>query len=396
MKKSVSKQPARCIVACGHLCLDLIPAFPPVEGAHDYFRPGRLSVVGAPVVSTGGAVSNVGLSLHRLGLPARLVAKVGSDPLGRIVFEHVAGLCADQTKGITAVMGETTSYSFVLNPPGVDRIFLHCPGANDTFVDTDVTDASLEGAAIFHFGYPPLMAKIYSDGGKRLARLLRRARDAGAITSLDMSLPDPASPSGKVDWDSFLVRVLPLVDLFVPSVEELLYMSDRRSFDRYVARGGGEAIIRTIGFKDLSALAGKAIDRGVRAVMIKLGDRGTYLRTSGRGVGGLAGWENREMYSPVFSVARVAGTTGAGDATIAGFLASVFKGMLPAEALTMAVAVGGCCVEEPDATSGIQSWAQTAARVKKGWQRAAVSVPEAGWARGESGVWRGPNDSVPR
>jgi sugar/nucleoside kinase (ribokinase family) len=393
--------PKKSIVACGHLCLDIIPEFPAgvpsprtssAAGVHDFFRPGRLSVVGAPVVATGGAVSNVGLSLHRLGLPSHLVAKVGSDPLGRIVLERVASLGAGLTKGITAVEGETTSYSVVLSPPGVDRIFLHCPGANDTFVDTDVADSSLQGAAIFHFGYPPLMEKFWSDGGRRLARLLRRARQQGAITSLDMSLPDPASPSGRVDWDGLLARVLPQVDIFVPSVEELLYMMDRRAFDRLAAGGGGEAIIRNVGFAQLSEVARKAIGRGARAVMIKLGDRGAYLRT-GEGLPGLDGWENREMFTPVFSVPKVAGTTGAGDSTIAGFLASVFKGLPPWQALTMAVAVGACCVEAPDATSGIHSWAETVKRVEKGWRRAAVVVPEAGWARGENGVWRGPGDS---
>lgn len=394
MKKHTARQSKTRIVVCGHLCLDLIPGFPPIEGAHDYFRPGRLSVVDAPVISTGGAVSNVGLNLHRLGLPVRLVAKVGSDPLGRIVLERVASLGPALTKGITVADGETTSYSFVLNPPGVDRIFLHCPGANDTFVDSDVADSALDDAAIFHFGYPPLMEKIWSDGGKRLARLFRRAKERGAITSLDMSLPDPASPSGRVDWNGFLARVLPHVDLFVPSVEELLFMTDRPSFDRFVRRGGGEAIIRTIGFSQLGELAQKAIGRGVSAVMIKLGDRGAYLRTAAKGIPGTKVWENRELYTPVFAVPRVAGTAGAGDATIAGFLASVFRGLAPAEALTMAVAVGGCCVEAPDTTSGIRSWAETVTRVRKGWQRAVAVVPEAGWARGEDGTWRGPNDSA--
>ncbi len=147
-----------------------------------------------------------------------------------------------------------------------------------------------------------------------------------------------------------------------------------------------------MGFAHLADLAQKAIGRGVRAVMIKLGDRGAYLRT-GAGLPGLAGWENRELYTPVFSVPKVAGTTGSGDSTIAGFLAAVFKGLPPEQALTMAVAVGACCVEAPDATSGIRSWAETVKRVEKGWRRAAVVVPEAGWARGENGVWRGPGDS---
>jgi sugar/nucleoside kinase (ribokinase family) len=393
IKKHTGRQSKRRIVVCGHLCLDLIPGFPPIEGTHDYFRPGRLSVVAAAVLSTGGAVSNVGQSLHRLGLPVRLVAKVGRDPFGRIVLDRVASLGPALAKGITAVDGETTSYSFVLNPPGVDRIFLHCPGANDTLVDSDVADSALDDAAIFHFGYPPLMKKIWSDGGKRLARLLRRARERGAITSLDMSLPDPASPSGRVDWDEFLARVLPHVDLFVPSVEELLFMTDRPLFDRFVARGGGDEITRAIGFSQLGELAQKAIGRGVSAVMIKLGDRGAYLRTASKGIAGTNGWENRELYTPVFSIPMVAGTTGAGDATIAGFLASIFKGLAPGQALTMAVAVGGCCVEAPDATSGIRSWTETATRVRKGWQRAAAGKPKPGWARGEDGIWRGPSDS---
>jgi sugar/nucleoside kinase (ribokinase family) len=208
-----------------------------------------------------------------------------------------------------------------------------------------------------------------------------------------MSLPDPASPSGRVDWDGYLARVLPHVDLFVPSVEELLFMTDRAAFDRFVARGGGEAILRTIGFAQLGELAQKAIGRGVSAVMIKLGDRGAYLRTAAKGALGTKGWENRELYTPVFSVPTVAGTAGAGDSTIAGFLASVFKGLAPGEALTMAVAVGGCCVEAPDATSGIRSWTKTVRRVRAGWQRAATAVPEAGWARGEDGHWRGPRDA---
>jgi hypothetical protein len=82
----------------------------------------------------------------------------------------------------------------------------------------------------------------------------------------------------------------------------------------------------------------------------------------------------------------------AGDSTISGFLASVFKGLGPEQALTMAVAVGGCCVEAPDALSGLKHWDETLARVRSGWQRAAVSVVETGWRRGEPGTWRGPRD----
>ncbi len=94
----------------------------------------------------------------------------------------------------------------------------------------------------------------------------------------------------------------------------------------------------------------------------------------------------------MFQAARVAGTTGAGDATIAGFLASISRGGSAEEALTMAVAVGACCVEEPDATSGIRPWDETIERVRAGWRRAPSTVPEGGWSRGADGTWHGPND----
>ena len=381
------------IVVCGHICLDIIPAFPLVEGQQDYFRPGRLSVVDAAVTSTGGTVSNVGLSLHKLGLPVRLVAKVGDDPFGQIVIGRIERTAAELARDITAAPGEVTSYTVVISPPGIDRIFLHCPGANDTFTDQDVPDSAFDGAALFHFGYPPLMRSIWSDGGRRLLRLVQRARSRGAITSLDMALPDPQSPSGKIDWGAFLARVLPGVDLFVPSVEEFLYMTDRASFDRLAARGGGEAIVREISLREVSGLAEKAVSAGTGAVLVKMGDRGAYLRTGPAAVGGLSGWSGRELYTPVFHVPEIGGTTGSGDATIAGFLASVYKGLAPEQALTMAVAVGGCCVEAPDATSGIRAWSETDRRVLEGWKRAQVKVEEPGWKPLGSGLWAGPADA---
>ena len=387
----MARSSARDVVVCGHLCLDIIPGFTPGETGQDWFRPGRLSIVNAPVISTGGPVSNVGLALHRLGLPVRLVARIGDDPFGRIVLERVRGMGPALAQGIAAVAGETTSYSLVINPPGIDRIFFHCPGANDTFTDSDVTEGVLDGAALFHFGYPPLMRRIWSDGGARLSRLFARAKQHGALTSLDMSLPDPKSPSGKVDWKGFMREVLPHVDIFVPSVEELLFMADRPAFES-LAAGGADAIIRGVTFEHLSRLASEALDLGVSAILIKLGDRGAYLRTGARGLPELDGWAGRELYSPVFSVPTVAGTTGAGDSTISGFLASVFKGLGPEHALTMAVAVGGCCVEAPDALSGLRHWDETRDRVRAGWRRAPVTVEETGWRPVEPGLWRGPRD----
>ncbi len=50
------------------------------------------------------------------------------------------------------------------------------------------------------------------------------------------------------------------------------------------------------------------------------------------------------MWAPCFDV-EVVGTTGSGDATIAGFLSALLRDASPEEAMTMAVAVGACNVE---------------------------------------------------
>jgi len=74
-----------------------------------------------------------------------------------------------------------TSYTIILSPPGVDRMFLHCTGANEAFAADDVDDRALEEAAIFHFGYPPLMRHFYHAGGRELGELFRRARKPGSL-----------------------------------------------------------------------------------------------------------------------------------------------------------------------------------------------------------------------
>ncbi|MCK4602884.1 MAG: carbohydrate kinase family protein, partial [Phycisphaerae bacterium] len=56
------------VVVAGHICLDIIPTFSELKGdLAAAFVPGNLINVGPAVTATGGAVSNTGLALHRLG-----------------------------------------------------------------------------------------------------------------------------------------------------------------------------------------------------------------------------------------------------------------------------------------------------------------------------------------
>ena len=127
-------------VVAGHLCLDVIPDMTGIsqDRFEQVFAPGRLSIVGPATFCTGGPVSNAGLALTKLGIQTQLMGKVGDDVLGQVVKEIVDSYGPQLTDGMIVDGKVNTSYTVVLSPPGVDRFFLHFPGANDTFSADDV------------------------------------------------------------------------------------------------------------------------------------------------------------------------------------------------------------------------------------------------------------------
>ena len=365
-------------VVAGHISLDLFPALQ----TSVTLEPGRLVVVGPAVISTGGAVANTGIALHRLGVRVRLVGKVGADLFGRAVLDSLADRDGDLAADMIVSPLDATSYTIVFNPPGVDRSFLHCPGANETFSADDVRVDLLAGARVFHFGYPPLMREMYTAGGVQLRRLFERVQSAGPATSLDLCVPDPESEAGQVAWEEVLSRVLPFVDVFAPSIDELLFMLDRPAHARLQAEAGRLSAV--VDRARLAELGDLLLGMGAAVVAIKLGDQGLYLRTTKETarIGafcdriGLAAeaWRGREVLAPCFEARAVAGTTGSGDCTIAGLLAALLRGEGPADAATSATAVGACSIEALDPTSAIPPWAHVAARVANGWPRLRLDI----------------------
>jgi sugar/nucleoside kinase (ribokinase family) len=413
--ETVTTEPQRVdVVVAGHICIDIIPTFQvsPAQAAGRHLRleelltPGKLVNVGPAVISTGGSVSNTGLALHRLGVSVRLVGKLGEDQFGQMVLQFLARYDPALTQGMVVARQEQSSYTFVINPPGLDRIFLHCPGANDTFGEADITPDHLKDARLFHFGYPPLMRQMYLDQGSQLKKLFRKVKRAGLVTSLDMARPDPDSEAGRVDWARLLERVLPWVDLFQPSLDETLFMLDRLAFERLQkaaeteTRPGGWLAGLDAGC--LSDLAARLVGMGAAVVALKLGDQGLYVRTTTDRARlkslslrlGLdpENWLGRECLAPCFK-ANVVGTTGAGDCTIAGFLTGALSGLSLEQVMTGAVATGACNVEAADATSGVPAWTAVQQRIQAGWERLPVYLSMEGWRYDSiQGMWFGPQD----
>lgn len=176
-------------------------------------------------------------------------------------------------------------------------------------------------------------------------------------------------------------------------------MLRRDLFFQLSETSGHAGIVSQLTPELLSSLGDELLGMGAKIVVLKLGDHGLYMRTADSaalaGMGraqhvDLATWERREFWAPCFEV-RVVGTTGAGDATIAGFLAAFLRGFTPEMTLTTAVAVGACNVEAADTLTGIQPWEMTQNRIRRDWQRRPLHLKTDGWEFDPaSGHWRGP------
>ena len=363
------------VISAGHICLDITPVFQAgkqVDQLSSLLIPGKLIQVKAADVHTGGSVANTGLALKLLGCDVTLLGKVGDDAFGMIIRSILAGYGAG---GLLVDPGSSTSYSVVLAVPGMDRIFLHSPGANDTFTEADIPENALEDAVLFHLGYPPLMKELWKHDGAGLSQLFRRVKEKGIATSLDLAAVDPHSPAGHADWEKILSNVLPLVDFFVPSFEELCWMLDRERYNRLALNGRD----MTDGL-DMEAealpLADKLLSMGCRIVIIKCGTSGMLLRTAGAdAVSGIGSrlelnadsWCNQLVFQPCFRADIIRSTTGAGDTSIAAFLAAVLSGREPAACIALAAAEGACCVTAYDALSGLRPLDELEERIRKGW-----------------------------
>lgn len=350
------------VIVAGHICLDITPIFPDkkVNTLSEIMIPGKLLQVEQADVHTGGAVANTGLAMKLMGADVSLKGKVGEDAFGEMILEILDKYEAKE--GMLVSAEESTSYSVVLAVPGIDRIFLHNPGANHSFKAADISKEELEEATLLHFGYPPLMKSMYENEGQELLLLMQKAKEAGCATSLDMAAIDADSEAGRMDWKVILRKVLPYIDYFVPSVEELCFMLDRERFASWQKRAGDRDITEILDVdKDVKPLADMCMEYGAKTLLIKCGAPGIYYRTS-----------EKEGFEKSYVPEKILSGTGAGDTCIAAFLVAMLEGYSLEDALHFAAAQGACCVAAYDALSGLKTLPELKVKIDSGWKKQEV------------------------
>lgn len=392
------------VTVAGQLCLDIIPTIPIGESRSgtELLTPGKLIHVNGGRISPGGPVANVGLALNKMGFKVAMVARIGEDDFGRILTEQLQASGCHLNLIITAT--GRTSYTIAISPPGIDRMFLYHSGVNDSFASSDLKRALLNDTKIFHFGYPPSVASSYRRQGEDLIKMFQRVKSAGCTTSLDATIPDPNSPAGQVDWRTLLARVLPYVDLFLPSIEDVLCMWLPDFYFQIKEKAGKTEVIPHIPPEIYTALAADMLELGCKVIGIKTGFRGMYIATADlTGTvpfgsvppGDRLNWSRRELWCPAFVPDRIASATGSGDAAVAGFLAAYLNGLSIEKTLQYANCLGCQNLVELDGTSSIATWRKTKQMLEQG-NLELIPIPqlsESGWVWDRKNrLWVGKQD----
>ena len=295
------------------LCVGIVTVDIITRPVHSLPPPGVAARVDSVSMHVGGCAANAAAALSKLGLDPALVVKTGRDGFAGFVRSYLDSVGVDLSHTVTDPQSETGATCVLVSPSG-ERTFLHNPGANDRLTSGDIPDSLLDECGILFIAGTFLMERF---DGEECRKLLERAKKRGIFTCLDTAW------DFRGYWMKMLSPVLPLLDLFMPSLDEAS------------ALAGGE--------KSLPALADFFAAHGAKHVVIKCGGDGAYIAEAGK-----------ERYlSPAYPVETPADTTGAGDAFCAGFLAALSMGRRFEEASRLGNAAGHFCVTGIGATSGI-------------------------------------------
>lgn len=250
-------------------------------------------------VDHGGKGSNQAVGCARLGVQVHFVARLGADAFG----EAALGLYAEEGVNAEAVRQTPeapTGVGFIIvEATGGQNSIVLDPGSNELLSEQDVSQA--EGA----FNAPAVVLTQLEIPVEAARAALERGRAAGALTLLN--------PAPVRSLDS---EILASVDVLTPNEVEARVLV---GFDAQAAIEPERA-------------ARALIERGVKQVVVTLGEKGALIVTA-----------DSARHIPAAEMKAV-DTVGAGDAFNAGLAAALGHGEDLESAVRFAVVTGGLAV----------------------------------------------------
>lgn len=263
------------VLVAGELNIDLI------LDKLDQFPVIGKEIMAAEMIYTLGSSSAIFASnLSTLGVSVAYCGCIGTDNFGDKILDDLNTKNVN-TQNIIRSKTSGTGITVALNFDQ-DRAMVTYPGAMNELTALDITDEMLLQSRHLHVSSVFLQPSLKSG----LVDLFKRAKELGMTTSLDPQW-DP-----KEEWDCDWNNLLPLVDVFLPNIEELKNIS-KKAF-------GADAI--------------DSIKNRANIIVVKKGIEGATI------------FYKDEMFEqPVFINNDFADAIGAGDSFDAGFISSFLQ-----------------------------------------------------------------------
>lgn len=290
------------VIVFGSINMDLVARTPRLPTPGETLLGHRFSTI------PGGKGANQAVAVARLGVPTRMIGRVGADAFGQELLTSLRStgvqtddVLVDETaqSGVAMIAVDDQSENHIIVIPGangqvndrdVERLTHHLPGAAAVLLQLEIPLEAVQAAA-------------------------EAAHQAGVPVILD---PAPA----RSDLPATLYSSVTVITPNAVEAEQLV----------------GFAI-------DSPTVAAKAAaqlqQRGVETVIIKLGAKGVFCAT-----------RDETFFLPAFSVQAV-DTVAAGDAFNGGLTAALAEGHSIREAVTWGAATGALSATKPGAQSSL-------------------------------------------
>jgi sugar/nucleoside kinase (ribokinase family) len=280
----------------------------PDGGNVDFIDEIRLTVAG----TAGGTV----VDTAKLGLKSLAVGAVGDDEKADWVLMALARHGVDISV-MQRLAGVPTSATILNVRPNGDRPALHVRGASDHFGVPPAMYDQVFDAPIVHLGGTGLLRRL---DGPASVTLLSEAKRRGRVVTFDLI----AANAQTIE----IVRpLLPMIDYFMPSIEEARDISGKSSPE------------------DCAAFY---LDAGAACCIFTLGGDGAYY----------ADRDGTRLHSPAYDIA-VVDSTGCGDAFDAGFITALRHDMDLETSLRFAQAAAALVAGGLGSDAGIRSFTET-------------------------------------
>lgn len=263
------------VIVIGELNVDII-----LNGIEGFPAIGKEILASKMSVQLGSSSAILASNLSSLGPKVSFVGKIGKDNFANVVLTSLEKKNVD-TSHIIKSASLNTGATIVLNYDQ-DRANVTYPGAMNELCLEDIDFDFLSKARHMHF------SNFFMQPGIRNAipDLFRRAKEMGLTTSFDTQW----DPDEK--WEIPLDKILPYVDIFLPNMQEFLFLTSSNTMEKGIQKIGKYA----------------------HFIVIK------------NGIEGATAWDGKKyIHQQAFKNDHVVDCIGAGDSFNAGFIMEFVK-----------------------------------------------------------------------